>query len=133
MEKMFMGQVTQKAILKYKDYFVLVREKSHQKWILPGGRLNVDETTEEGLLREIKEELSVDCVIESIISTKVYHNKSEGDISKLFVFYSATVLPNQEIVISNEISDIAYFSKKEDLEKHPMHEMQKGVIEKFLF
>jgi 8-oxo-dGTP pyrophosphatase MutT (NUDIX family) len=132
MEKIFVGQVTQKAILKYKDSFVLVKEKGGEKWILPGGRLNVDENTDEGLLREIKEELSVDAVIENIISTDVYHNKKEGDASKLFVFYSATVLPNQEIVINNEISDIAYFSKKEDLEKYPMHEMQKSVLEKFL-
>ena len=129
---MFIGQVTQKAILNYKGSFVLVREKSDEKWILPGGRLNVDETTEDGLLREIKEELSVDCIIEKIISVKVYHSDNEKHISKLFVFYSATILPNQEIVINNEISDIAYFSTKEDLEKYPMHEMQKSVLEDFL-
>lgn len=132
MKKMFIGQITQKAILKYKGSFVLVKEKSDGKWILPGGRLNVDEKLQEGLLREIKEELSVDCFIEDVISMDVYHSNSENHVSKLFIFYSATILPNQEIVINNEISDIAYFSKKEDLEKYPMHEMQKTVIEKFM-
>lgn len=132
MEKTFIGQVTQKAILKYKNYFVIVKQEGGEKWILPGGRLNVGETTKAGLLREIKEELSVDCVIGDIISTDVYHGGNISKNPKLFVYFHATVLPGQEIHIKNEIIDIAYVSKKNDLKEYPMYDNQKSVIEKFL-
>ena len=132
MEQHFIGQVTLKAVLKYKNAFVLVREKNEDKWILPGGRLNAGESPENGILREIKEELSVDCNIEKIISVGAYHG---GDISKnpkFFVYYLASVTTNQEIVINNEIAEFVLISKKEELEKYPTYQSYKDVIEKFL-
>ena len=131
-EKMFVGQITQKAILKYKNYFVILKEEGSNHWILPGGRLNVGETTEAGLIREIKEELSVDATIGDIISLDVYHSGKISKNPKLFIFYHAEVLPNQEIAIKSEIVDIAYVSTKEDLKNYEMHENQRSVIEKFL-
>ena len=47
-EKIFVGQITQKAILKYKNSFVILKEEGGKKWILPGGRLNVNEPSEAG-------------------------------------------------------------------------------------
>lgn len=132
MEQHFIGQVTLKAVLKYKDSFVLVREKNEDKWILPGGRLNVGESSENGLLREIKEELSVDSIIENIISVDVYHGGSVSKNPKFFVFYLLSVLPNQEIIINNEIDEMVLISKKEELEKYPTYQSYKDVIEKFL-
>jgi ADP-ribose pyrophosphatase YjhB (NUDIX family) len=132
MEKIFVGQITQKAILQYRDSFVILKEKNHDHWILPGGRLNVGETAEAGLRREIKEELSVDSKIGSLISVYAYNSDKENKSSKLFVFYQASVLPNQEIIIKNEITDIAYVSKEEDLDKYPMRENQRAVLMKFL-
>ncbi len=132
MEQHFIGQVTLKVVLKYKDAFVLVREKNEDKWILPGGRLNVGEGPENGILREIKEELSVDCNIENIISVDVYHG---GDISKnpkFFVYYLVSVLPNQEIAINNEIAEFVLISKKVELEKYSTYQSYKKVLEKFL-
>jgi len=117
--------------LKYKDSFVLVKEKTHEKWILPGGRMNFGETTDEGLLRELKEELGVDCEIENLLSVHAYQGGDEKS-PKLFVFYTASVLPEQEILIDNEITKMAFVSQKEDLEKYPMNDNQKVVIEKFL-
>lgn len=132
MEENFVGQVTLKAVLKYKDSFVLVKEEGGNHWILPGGRLNVGENAEDGLIREIKEELSVDSAIEKILSVNAYHGGEKSKNPKLFVFYLATVLPNQEIAINSEIVDVAYVSNKKELENYPMHENQKSVLEKFL-
>jgi len=131
-EKIFVGQITQKAILKYKNSFVIVKQEGSHHWILPGGRLNVGETAEAGLLREIKEELSVDSTIRDIISVDVYHSGKISKNPKLFIFYHATVLPNQEIITNNEIVDIAYVSKKEDLKQYEMRENQQKVLEQFL-
>jgi ADP-ribose pyrophosphatase YjhB (NUDIX family) len=131
-EKIFVGQITQKAVLKYKNSFVIVKQEGGKKWILPGGRLNVGETAEAGLLREIKEELSVDAKIGKLISVYAYNSEKKNKSSKLFVFYTGRVLPKQKIVIKSEIIDIAYVSKKSDLKKYKMHENQKKVLVEFL-
>lgn len=111
---------------------MLVKERGEDLCILPGGRLSVGESPENGILREIKEELSVDCDVENIISVGAYHG---GDISKnpkFIVYYLASVTTNQEIVINNEIAEFVLISKKEDLEKYPTYQSYKDVIEKFL-
>jgi ADP-ribose pyrophosphatase YjhB (NUDIX family) len=92
--------------------------------------LNTDENLTEGLLRELQEELSVECSIESIISANVYHGKEHTP--KIFIFYHASVVADQEIVINNEIEEISFITKKEDLENRPMWRNQREVIEQFL-
>ena len=116
----------------HRGAFVLVREKNEDRWILPGGRLQVGEKPEAGLLREIQEELGVDAAVESIISVDTYHGGAESKTPKFFVFYRASVLPNQEISIQNEIADVALISKKEELEMYPTYPNYKAVIEQFL-
>jgi ADP-ribose pyrophosphatase YjhB (NUDIX family) len=132
MEKHFYGQIAQKAILKYNKSFVLVKEKTQDEWILPGGRLNVLETAEEGLIREIKEELGIDCKIHNIIALDAYNSNNKKRKSKLFVFYYASVLPRQKITIANEISEVIFISKKEELKNLKMFENQKKIIKDFL-
>ncbi|MEI6297047.1 MAG: NUDIX hydrolase [bacterium] len=132
MQENFLGQVTQKAVLKYKDFFVLVKEKNEDRWILPGGRLDFGEKPEDGLLREIKEELGVEAIVENIISVDLPFVADKGKTPKFFVFYFVSVLPNQKILIDSEISDFVLVSQKEDLKKYPMYENQKKVIENFL-
>lgn len=132
MENHFFGQVAQKAVLKYGDSFVLVKEQGEDKWILPGGRLNVGEKPAAGLLREIKEELGIDCTIENIISVDTYHGGDKSKTPKFFVFYFANAHPGQKIVINNEISEVALVSKKKDLERFMMFQNQKDAIEIFL-
>ncbi len=132
MEQTFIGQVTVKAVLKYKDSFVIVKEQGSDHWTLSGGRLNIGETAEECLLREIKEELSIAAKVENIISVNAHHANKSGKFSKLFIFYVATIPPKEAIHIAAEIVDIAFISKKGDLERYPMPDNQKSVLEKFL-
>ena len=132
MKKYFLGQVTQKAILKYKNTVVIVREKNQKEWILPGGRLDYGEKPEEGLKREIQEELSVDCVIKSMDSLDVYHSEDKVKTPKLFIFYTAKILPQEEIAINHEIEEVRYVSKKRDIVELPMFDNQRKALEKFL-
>lgn len=132
MKKYFLGQVAQKAILKYKDAFVLVKEKNQEEWILPGGRLDSGESPEEGLRREIQEELSIDVEIKSIISIDSYHGEGRSKVPKVFIFYSVIALPKQDIKINHEVEEFMLVSKKSEIENLPMFTNQREVIEKVL-
>lgn len=57
-EEHFMGKVAQKAIIVNKGRVLMTRDpRTPEIWELPGERLNIDEISEEGLQREIQEEL----------------------------------------------------------------------------
>lgn len=132
MDKHFIGQITQKAVLKYKDSYVLVKEKNEKMWILPGGRIDIGEIPEKGLFREIKEELGVESEVKNIISVDLPLPREKGKAPKFFIFYFLSIKPNQKIIINNEIADFALVSKKEELKKYEMYDNQKKVLEKFL-
>lgn len=131
-EEHFVGQVPCKAILKYNNKFIIVKEKNQEEWILPGGRLNLGESLEEGLLREIQEELGVTGEIGQIILAKAYHGDEKNKTPKLFVFYTVFVSDSQKILINNEISEYKLISKKADLDNYLMFGNQKDVLLKFL-
>ena len=129
-EEHFVGQVTQKAVLKYRESFIIVKEAEYDVWILPGGRLNTHETTEAGLLRELREELGVEGIIEKVISVEV--NEHKDSTPKLFVYYLVSLDDTVVVSEGHEIVEVAYLSTKEDLERHNMHQNQKDVLEQFL-
>lgn len=63
-EEHFLGKVAQKAIICFEGRVFLTRDpRTPDTWELPGGRLNVGEKPKEGLIRELFEELGVECEI----------------------------------------------------------------------
>lgn len=53
-------RVSVKALIKDKDGKVLVVKEDQDTWSLPGGGLDHGEVAEQGLLRELKEELGIE-------------------------------------------------------------------------
>jgi len=51
---------------------VLLLKNDRNEWELPGGRLEVDEDPEKCLIREIYEELRLNCMVNCIIDSWVY-------------------------------------------------------------
>ncbi len=131
MTQNYIGQVTTKAILKYKGGYILVRQEGEKKWILPGGRLDFGETPEACILREINEELSLDCRVDDIIGHDAYQGK-EGKLPKLFIFYKVSIIGKQELKIDNEIAEYVIVKSREELEKYPMYKNQKEFLEKVI-
>ncbi len=72
--------VTAAIINKDGKYLVTQRasnDKLPLKWEFPGGKVELGETPEECLKREIKEELNLDIVVGNKIATSIYSYGSE--------------------------------------------------------
>ena len=77
------------AIIQEKNRFLICRrgpdEKAAGLWEFPGGKLEINETLEDCVLRELKEELDIDAEIHSLYdnyrfkSKDIIYSISEGD------------------------------------------------------
>ena len=79
---------------------LLVREEGKNCWLFPGGKQEIGETIEEALLREIREELSVDAVDFKSIGS-VDGAPPDGKPLRIHLFSGGVdgeVKPSQEIV-----------------------------------
>ncbi len=93
------------------DNKLLVVRRAHHpgynEWALPGGFLESGETPQEGCLRELKEETSLDGTIESLIGA--YHRQSEMYGSLVVVAYKVTVV-NPEVTVNHELFEAGFYS-----------------------
>ena len=71
------------AIIKHKKLLLVVREHNRSKYIIPGGKPEKDETAQQTLEREIKEELSCGIKAASLMYCLITRSKTEITKSKL--------------------------------------------------
>jgi len=65
-------------IIKDNLYFIAQRNKNKHlglKWEFPGGKVGINESNEEALQREIKEELNITIEVKKKISKKLYKDE----------------------------------------------------------
>lgn len=111
------------------DKVLLIHHKKLDMWLPPGGHIDKDETPDEALLREIKEELGIDVEIlnknelqaegkiKKQLATPIYVNVHDiGDHDHCCLFYLCRLKNNTINVNKNELNDFKWFSI-EDLNK----------------
>jgi 8-oxo-dGTP diphosphatase len=81
---------------------------STRGWDLPGGFLRLGENPEDGLKRELHEELTAHVAVVQLLHAKVEPYGSHGEFS-LNLFYEATLL-SEVLVPANEVARFAWFS-----------------------
>lgn len=131
-----MAVIDKVAFLYLKDGKILsTRSKGKDKYYIPGGKREAGETDIETLVREVKEELSVD-IIES--SAKLYgvfeaqaHGKTEGVIVKMTCYtaeYTGELKADSEIaeIVWLTMADIESVSPVDKLIMADLHE--KGLL-----
>ncbi|MCR4329057.1 MAG: NUDIX domain-containing protein [Candidatus Roizmanbacteria bacterium] len=113
-------QIITACIFLHKDGKVFIGRRSKTKsflpgkWELPGGHIEFGETVEEGLRRELREELNMEIIVGNIYSEFTYV-MNEGNDHVIEVLYFATMKnPKQKIFLNEESHDeYAWLSENE--------------------
>lgn len=101
-------KINQNAIIKNKEGKYLILQKDG-KWLLPGGRLNENETWQQGLKREVEEETGIrDFKIKGISEVDI---NDEGDT--YIVIFVCEVDPIPEIKLIPEHQKYIWLDLKE--------------------
>ena len=112
----------------YKDDRLLIAQRNFKKtqgglWEFPGGKVEKNESYEEALIREIKEEFNAEIKVEKYIGENIHHYP-EKDIK--LIFLKATLLSKELKLLEHE--DYKWITK-EDKEKYEFAGADKKVFE----
>jgi len=103
--------IGQYALITNGDNKILLLERQRSKtWCLPGGRLNEDEDWDVSLLREIKEEIGIDCRHPQPIAVNIL---KDGYQIKYCVYFTLDCPDVSAINTSNEHSDMGWLGLDE--------------------
>lgn len=90
---------------------LMTRSKGNSTFYIPGGKREAGETDEQALVREVKEELSVELDLTTLklygIFTAQAHGKPEGVMVRMSCYQAK---PIGEFAISSEIEEMAYYA-----------------------
>ena len=105
------AHIGQYALIKNDAKEVLLLERARSKtWCLPGGRLNEIEDWEVAFLREIKEELGLECHSPKPFAVNIL----KDDYQTKYCVYFILNCPNvSSLKISGEHSDLCWFGLEE--------------------
>jgi 8-oxo-dGTP pyrophosphatase MutT (NUDIX family) len=109
MDKTFIDKL---AYIYLKDGKVLITlSKGKDVWYIPGGKREGNETDHEALVREVKEELAVDLVPDTIVHYGTFeaqaHGKPEGTIVRMTCH---TADSTGTLTATSEIEKIDFFT-----------------------
>jgi len=93
-------------------------------WYIPGGKRNGDESDQETLIREIKEELKVDLILETIQHYGTFeaqaHGKPEGTVVRMTCH---TAKYKGELTPSAEVEEMDWFDYSQKGDTSPVDQL----------
>ncbi|NEQ66779.1 MAG: NUDIX domain-containing protein [Symploca sp. SIO2D2] len=132
-----MKEIDKLALIEIKDRKILsTRSKTKDTYYIPGGKREGNESDEEALVREIKEELSVDLDGNTLQFFGVFkaqaHGKTEGVIVKMTCYTGSYT---GELKANSEIAEIVWLEHKDKRNSSPVDNIildyckDKGLID----
>jgi ADP-ribose pyrophosphatase YjhB (NUDIX family) len=89
--------------------YLLVFDPKFNFWRVPGGRLKFSEKIEDCLVREIKEELSIEITIENFLGfgqDKVFLIPLQKEVSRVLLYFKCKIKNSDENKIKPDESEI---------------------------
>ena len=114
------------AIIKNDNKYLIVQRNRKKrlglKWEFPGGKVQENETFEQALLREIKEELNITINIHE----KIAEEKYKDDKIDIILYYYSCSLKSGNMKL-NEHEDFSWVGKK-DFNKYDFAEGDRNIL-----
>ena len=113
------------VITKRNSFFIAQRNRKKYfalKWEFPGGKVDINETNEDALRREIKEELNINILVQKKITKEKY---KDNKINIILHYYFCKITNGTMILKEHENSS---WVSKYDLNKYDMVKGDKNII-----
>lgn len=98
----------------------------YKKWEFPGGKMEKGETPEQCLIREMNEELGIDCLIDSYIDSVFFSHENQEYVLAFYTITHFTGTP-----IAKEHSEIKWVSLK-CLNNYDFFEPDRAIVDLLL-
>ena len=102
------------AVIKKENLYLIVKRNKHKhlglKWEFPGGKVEINESFEQALSREIKEELNIEI---DIVNKIAEENYNDNKINVILYYYLCRIKEGE--IFLNEHEDYAWVEKKDFL------------------
>lgn len=91
-----------------KPKILMVKNADNERWTLPGGAVEENETLEAAAIREAKEETGLDIEVHGIVAVNEYITEKKNEHPVFFTFKAVISGGNIEVVRPDEILEIAW-------------------------
>jgi ADP-ribose pyrophosphatase YjhB (NUDIX family) len=103
----------------------------HRCWVIPGGYVKLDEAVEQAVVREIREELSVEIALQEFIGVYDDFIKSESDepVHYVLVVFKAKIVGG-DLNVTREAMEYAWVDPR-NVSKYAMPPVMKRILTNF--
>lgn len=126
------------VIIRYNDKVLLEKRTDSNRWALIGGGLKMDESLENCIIREIKEETGLETQEESLRFLKIYSDPTriaeypDGNILRIITaVYQIEINSRHKLICSGESQRLEYFNL-EELKNLSIAETHRHIISECL-
>jgi len=116
---------------------LLVRSnKWHNLWTIPGGKIEMGESTEKALVREVKEETNLDVINPRFINTQDCIFSEQFYLPKHFIFhdfvcYLADSKHKGDVVLNEEAQEYVWLTP-EQAAAYPLTKQMRYLLNKYI-
>lgn len=129
-EKHFLGKVSQKVLITFGDKILVQKGIGDEVWEFAGGHLHAEEEPQEGLIREVEEELGLKIEnVQPLLVKRSFHRKTGS--YRVLIFYTARALSDTFVIDPQEVEEAKWVSK-EELKDLPWFDDCRAAVTEFL-